>query len=155
MGKFTQWVCLLFLPSLLLFSYPSFLPFSLSACLKPPFFFSQFLSSLLFHTKFATEFVTHGGVKRLLEVPWPSVAATGCSRCLHHLAKDEDAMEKVITSNSLLLHLLVIGLTRSCHIFSQSDCCDLLTLIFTLSALATLLLFFFLGGGLGWEFKQS
>ena len=55
----------------------------------------QYLASLLCHKKFATEFVTHNGVQRLLEVPRPSVAATGCSMCLYYLAYNEDAMERV------------------------------------------------------------
>lgn len=55
----------------------------------------KYLASLLCHKKFATEFVTHSGVQRLLEVPKPSVAATGCSMCLYYLAYNEDAMERV------------------------------------------------------------
>lgn len=55
----------------------------------------KYLASLLCHKKFATEFVTHNGVQRLLEVPRPSVAATGCSMCLYYLAYNEDAMERV------------------------------------------------------------
>ena len=55
----------------------------------------QYLASLLCHKKFATEFVTHNGVQRLLEVPRPSVAATGCSMCLYYLSYNEDAMERV------------------------------------------------------------
>ena len=43
------------------------------------------------------EFVTHGGVQRLLEVPRPSVAATGFSRCLHFLTYKENAMQRVMT----------------------------------------------------------
>ena len=39
--------------------------------------------------------MTHNGVQRLLEVPRPSVAATGCSMCLYYLAYNEDAMERV------------------------------------------------------------
>ena len=60
----------------------------------------QYLASLLCHKKFATEFVTHNGVQRLLEVPRPSVAATGCSMCLYYLAYNEDAMERVNISLS-------------------------------------------------------
>ena len=56
----------------------------------------KYLASLLCHKKFATEFVTHNGVQRLLEVPRPSVAATGCSMCLYYLAYNEDAMERVM-----------------------------------------------------------
>ncbi|XP_032243093.2 DDB1- and CUL4-associated factor 1 [Nematostella vectensis] len=55
----------------------------------------KYLASLLCHKKFATEFVTHAHVQRLLEVPRPSVAATGVSMCLYYLAYNEDAMERV------------------------------------------------------------
>ncbi|XP_015778205.1 PREDICTED: protein VPRBP-like isoform X2 [Acropora digitifera] len=71
----------------------------------------KYLTSLFFHTKFATEFVTRGGVQRLLEVPRPSVAATGLSRCLRYLVDDEDAMEKVsLLSNPVLRDLVKFGL---------------------------------------------
>ena len=85
------------LPASLLASPPFFLSSCLSACLKPPFFLFQYLISLLLHTKFTTEFVTRGGVQRLLEVPRLSVAATGLSLCLHCIAFSEVVMEKVIT----------------------------------------------------------
>ena len=79
-----------------------------SPCLSEPpicyiiifFVLFQYLASLLCHKKFATEFVTHNGVQRLLEVPRPSVAATGCSMCLYYLAYNEDAMERVNISVS-------------------------------------------------------
>ena len=87
------------------------LPSRFPACLfvlNCLFILFQYLTSLFFHTKFATEFVTRGGVQRLLEVPRPSVAATGLSRCLRYLVDDEDAMERVITCQ---IHLL-IGLMK-------------------------------------------
>ncbi|XP_067026012.1 DDB1- and CUL4-associated factor 1-like isoform X1 [Acropora muricata] len=68
----------------------------------------KYLTSLLCHKKFSTEFVTHGGVQRLLEVPRPSVAATGCSMCLYYLAYNEDAMERV----SLLPHPVLSDLVK-------------------------------------------
>ncbi|XP_030581654.1 DDB1- and CUL4-associated factor 1-like isoform X3 [Archocentrus centrarchus] len=55
------------------------------------------LASLLIHKKFATEFIAHGGVQKLLEVPRPSMAATGVSHCLYYLAYNQDAMERVCT----------------------------------------------------------
>ncbi|XP_067023771.1 DDB1- and CUL4-associated factor 1-like [Acropora muricata] len=71
----------------------------------------KYLTSLFFHTKFAMEFVTRGGVQRLLEVPRPSVAATGLSRCLRYLVDDEDAMERVsLLSNQVLRDLVKFGL---------------------------------------------
>lgn len=62
------------------------------------FFFSfpsQYLASLLLHKKFAAEFVAHGGVQKLLDIPRPSMAATGVSLCLYYLAYNQDAMERV------------------------------------------------------------
>uniref|UniRef100_A0A8D0CRP9 DDB1- and CUL4-associated factor 1 n=1 Tax=Sander lucioperca TaxID=283035 RepID=A0A8D0CRP9_SANLU len=56
-----------------------------------------YLSSLLLHKKFAAEFITHGGVQKLLEIPRPSMAATGVSLCLYYLAYNQDAMERVCT----------------------------------------------------------
>lgn len=55
----------------------------------------QYLASLLLHKKFAAEFVAHGGVSKLLEIPRPSMAATGVSLCLYYLAYNQDAMERV------------------------------------------------------------
>ena len=60
-----------------------------------PLLFAQYLASLLLHKKFAAEFITHGGVQRLLEIPRPSMAATGVSLCLYYLAYNQDAMERV------------------------------------------------------------
>ncbi|XP_041836899.1 DDB1- and CUL4-associated factor 1-like isoform X2 [Melanotaenia boesemani] len=54
-----------------------------------------YLASLLLHKKFAAEFIDHGGVQELLEIPRPSMAATGVSLCLYYLAYNQDAMERV------------------------------------------------------------
>lgn len=86
--------CTLFSAWLILHVYQS-LPFVILLLF---FVLFQYLASLLCHKKFATEFVTHNGVQRLLEVPRPSVAATGCSMCLYYLAYNEDAMERVNVS---------------------------------------------------------
>lgn len=61
----------------------------------------QYLASLLLHKKFAAEFVAHGGVQKLLEIPRPSMAATGVSLCLYYLAYNQDAMERVQNSHNL------------------------------------------------------
>ena len=66
--------------------------------------FLQYLASLLLHKKFAAEFVAHGGVQKLLEIPRPSMAATGVSLCLYYLAYNQDAMERV----TLQLHVQFI-----------------------------------------------
>ncbi|ERE76601.1 protein VPRBP-like protein [Cricetulus griseus] len=56
--------------------------------------YQEHLASLLLHNKFATEFVAHGGVQKLLEIPRPSMAATGVSMCLYYLSYNQDAMER-------------------------------------------------------------
>lgn len=60
----------------------------------------QYLASLLLHKKFAAEFIAHGGVQKLLEIPRPSMAATGVSLCLYYLAYNQDAMERVKLQHS-------------------------------------------------------
>uniref|UniRef100_A0A4W3HJP3 DDB1- and CUL4-associated factor 1 n=1 Tax=Callorhinchus milii TaxID=7868 RepID=A0A4W3HJP3_CALMI len=55
----------------------------------------KYLASLLLHKKFAADFVAQGGVQKLLEIPRPSMAATGVSLCLYYLAYNQDAMERV------------------------------------------------------------
>ncbi|XP_056293219.1 DDB1- and CUL4-associated factor 1-like isoform X2 [Pseudoliparis swirei] len=54
-----------------------------------------YLASLLLHKKFAAEFITYGGVQKLLAIPRPSMAATGVSLCLYYLAYNQDALERV------------------------------------------------------------
>lgn len=67
----------------------------------PPPDSEQYLASLLLHKKFAAEFVAHGGVQKLLEIPRPSMAATGVSLCLYYLAYNQDAMERVQNRHNL------------------------------------------------------
>ncbi|XP_054275283.1 protein mahjong-like isoform X2 [Macrosteles quadrilineatus] len=55
----------------------------------------KYLAALLCHKKFSIEFINMQGLQRLLEVPRPSIAATGVSICLYYLAYCEDAMERV------------------------------------------------------------
>lgn len=69
--------------------------------LIPPPDSHQYLASLLLHKKFAAEFVAHGGVQKLLEIPRPSMAATGVSLCLYYLAYNQDAMERVQNGHNL------------------------------------------------------
>lgn len=78
----------------------------------------QYLASLLLHKKFAAEFVAHGGVQKLLEIPRPSMAATGVSLCLYYLAYNQDAMERVQNRHSLhalcpVKQLFVVGIVIS------------------------------------------
>lgn len=64
----------------------------------------KYLASLLLHKKFAAEFVAHGGVQKLLEIPRPSMAATGVSLCLYYLAYNQDAMERVCNITTFSKH---------------------------------------------------
>ncbi|XP_074658215.1 DDB1- and CUL4-associated factor 1-like [Tubulanus polymorphus] len=67
----------------------------------------KFLASLLCHKKFSIEFIAEGGVRRLLRVQRPSVAATGVSMCLYYLSYFEDAMERVCLLPETVLDDLV------------------------------------------------
>lgn len=53
------------------------------------------MAALLCHKKFAVEFISAGGIQKLLSVERPSVAATGVSMCLYYLAYFDDPMERV------------------------------------------------------------
>ncbi|XP_028407951.1 DDB1- and CUL4-associated factor 1-like [Dendronephthya gigantea] len=55
----------------------------------------QYLTSLMCHKKFAQEFVSHGGIERLLQIPKPSTSATAVSCCFYYLAYVEDALERI------------------------------------------------------------
>eukprot|EP00795_Rhopilema_esculentum_P002363 gene2364-18003_t len=55
----------------------------------------EYLSALMCHKKFVTEFVARGGVQKLLEIPKQSTSSTGVSVCLYYLAYNDDAMERV------------------------------------------------------------
>lgn len=72
--------------------------------------FSQYLASLLLHKKFAAEFVAHGGVQKLLEIPRPSMAATGVSLCLYYLAYNQDAMERVQNRHTSCKYTVTSGI---------------------------------------------
>lgn len=67
----------------------------------------KYLAALLCHKRFAVEFITAGGVQKLLQVHRPSVAATGVSMCLYYLAYFEDAMERVCLLPHQVLNELV------------------------------------------------
>lgn len=55
----------------------------------------KYLASLLCHKKCALEFITNGGLERLIRVPRPSIASTGVSIAMYYLAYCEDAMERI------------------------------------------------------------
>ncbi|XP_059924619.1 DDB1- and CUL4-associated factor 1-like [Gadus macrocephalus] len=91
-----------------------------------------YLASLLLHKKFAAEFINHGGVQRLLEIPRPSMASTGVSLCLYYLAYNQDAMERVCTLPDGVLAGVVsyaLWLLESSH---ASGCCHA-TMFFSIS----------------------
>ncbi|XP_055715205.1 protein mahjong isoform X2 [Phlebotomus papatasi] len=67
----------------------------------------KYLASLLCHKKFSIEFVANGGLQRLLQVPRPSIAATGVSIALYYLAYCEDAMERICLMPPKLISELV------------------------------------------------
>ncbi|KAG7256383.1 hypothetical protein CRUP_021876 [Coryphaenoides rupestris] len=93
---------------------------------------SMYLASLLLHKKFAAEFIGHGGVQRLLEVPRPSMASTGVSLCLYYLAYNQDAMERVCALDDGVLAAVVryaLWLLESSH---ASGCCHA-TMFFSIS----------------------
>ncbi|XP_050427113.1 protein mahjong isoform X2 [Adelges cooleyi] len=55
----------------------------------------KYLAALLCHKKFATEFVSLQGLQKLLQIPKPSIPATGVSICFYYLSYCEDAMERI------------------------------------------------------------
>lgn len=67
----------------------------------------KYLGALLCHKKFAMEFLSAGGLQRLLQVPRPSLSATGVSLCLYYIAYCEDAMEKVCLMSKTTLQNLM------------------------------------------------
>ncbi|KAL1021566.1 hypothetical protein UPYG_G00014890 [Umbra pygmaea] len=92
----------------------------------------KYLASLLLHKKFAAQFVAHGGVQKLLEIPKPSMAATGVSLCLYYLAYNQDAMERVcMLPHSVLSDVVsyTLWLLECSH---ASGCCHA-TMFFNIS----------------------
>lgn len=67
----------------------------------------KYLSTLLCHKKIALEFLNLEGLQILLQIPRPSVAATGVSICLYYLAYSEDAMERICSLPRDLIEELV------------------------------------------------
>ena len=67
----------------------------------------KYLASLLCHKKFSLEFISNGGLERLLKVPRPSLAATGVSIAFYYLAYCEDAMERICLMPQKLITELV------------------------------------------------
>jgi len=55
----------------------------------------KLLASLFCHKKFTLEWVATGGLSLLMQMPRPSMAATGSSLCLYYLACDDDTMERI------------------------------------------------------------
>lgn len=71
----------------------------------------KYLASLLCHKKFSLEFISNGGLERLMKVPRPSVSATGVSIALYYLAYCEDAMERIcLMSQSFVSEVVTYAL---------------------------------------------
>uniref|UniRef100_W4VRK8 DDB1- and CUL4-associated factor 1 n=1 Tax=Corethrella appendiculata TaxID=1370023 RepID=W4VRK8_9DIPT len=68
----------------------------------------KYLASLLCHKKFSLEFISNGGLERLLKVPRPSLAATGVSIAFYYLAYCEDAMERICMMSHKIISELVM-----------------------------------------------
>uniref|UniRef100_A0A665THH4 DDB1- and CUL4-associated factor 1 n=1 Tax=Echeneis naucrates TaxID=173247 RepID=A0A665THH4_ECHNA len=92
----------------------------------------KYLASLLLHKKFAAEFVAHGGVQKLLEIPRPSMAATGVSLCLYYLAYNQDAMERVQNRHTHTHIRLLQQFTCTLFCSHASGCCHA-TMFFSIS----------------------
>ncbi|KAJ8918494.1 hypothetical protein NQ315_008192 [Exocentrus adspersus] len=67
----------------------------------------KYLAALLCHKKFSIEFIHCKGLETLLEVPRPSIAATGVSICLYYLGYCEEAMERVCLLPKFVVSSLV------------------------------------------------
>lgn len=67
----------------------------------------KYLSALLCHKKFSIEFIQCKGLEVLLEIPRPSIAATGVSMCFYYLGFCEEAMERVCLSSKYIVSGLV------------------------------------------------
>ncbi|XP_044751258.1 protein mahjong [Coccinella septempunctata] len=55
----------------------------------------KYLAALLCHKKFCVEFILSGGLEVILDVPRPSIAATGVSICIYYLGYCDEAMERL------------------------------------------------------------
>ncbi|CAH1105847.1 unnamed protein product [Psylliodes chrysocephalus] len=67
----------------------------------------KYLSALLCHKKFSIEFIQCKGLEALLEIPRPSIAATGVSMCFYYLGYCEEAMERVCLLPKYIISNLV------------------------------------------------
>ncbi|KAJ7999324.1 hypothetical protein DPEC_G00193200 [Dallia pectoralis] len=91
-----------------------------------------YLASLLLHKKFAADFIAHGGVQKLLDIPRPSMAATGVSLCLYYLAYNQDAMERVCMLPDRVLSNMVAYALWLLECSHASGCCHA-TMFFSIS----------------------
>lgn len=93
----------------------------------------KYLATLLCHKKFAIEFLSHGGLQRLLQVYRPSIAATGVALCLYYLSYFEDAMERVCLLPEHILSDLVgyvLWLMECSHDSSRCHACMFFSQVF-------------------------
>ncbi|KAK2725316.1 DDB1- and CUL4-associated factor 1-like isoform X2 [Artemia franciscana] len=68
----------------------------------------KYLSTLLCHKRFVQDFLCSDGLRKLLVIPRPSIAATGVSLCLYFLACSEDAMERICSGDQRVVEHMVI-----------------------------------------------
>ncbi|XP_076063100.1 lisH and WD40 domain-containing protein mahjong isoform X2 [Oratosquilla oratoria] len=98
----------------------------------------RFLGSLLFHKKFCLEFVTMGGVQKLLQVPRPSLPADGVALCLWYLAYSEEAIERIcLLPDNVLTELLrySLWLLECSHQSSRSHAVMFFGMVFRFRAI--------------------
>ena len=73
-------------------------------CYKSPF---QYLSSLLCHKKFASEFMHYDGLNLLMGLPYNERAYTGVSICFYALVFHAGDMERLCSYNRSLITPLI------------------------------------------------
>ncbi|GFS09654.1 protein VPRBP [Elysia marginata] len=86
----------------------------------------RFLSVILCHKKFAAEFITRGGIQRLLKIHRPSIAATGVSLCFYYITYFEDATERLCNLPEHILSEVVsynLWLMECSHDSSRCHAC--------------------------------
>lgn len=67
----------------------------------------KYLTMLLANTKFSSEFLSLGGLEKLIKIPRLSFAATGVSAALLNLTQSDDAMERICSMSQKLVSEVV------------------------------------------------
>ena len=100
-----------------------------------------YLSSLLCHKKFIVEFIVHGGIQKILEIPLPSTVATMSSLCLYYVAYSEDALERVCLLPQPTLQCLteyLLWLLECAHVSGRCHSSLFFSMTFSFRALLNL-----------------